>query len=99
MSKTEISYRELLSKVSASLKKEAESAGKKLDIKQVGKATSRDGQKLRPVKILSLYKENLNLLLEKRGRRAKRGRRVVTTKTIQRQRNMFITTWLVHKIF
>jgi len=40
MSKKVVTYRELLSKVSAELKKEADAAGEKFDIKKVGKATS-----------------------------------------------------------
>jgi len=47
MSKKIISYRELLSEVSAELKKEAEEAGTKFDITKVGKATSHRWTKIK----------------------------------------------------
>lgn len=47
MSKKEISYRELLSKVSAELKSEAEAAGEKFDVKKVGKATGERWAKIK----------------------------------------------------
>jgi hypothetical protein len=47
MSKKEISYRELLSKVSAELKSQAEAAGEKFDVKKVGKATGERWAKIK----------------------------------------------------
>ncbi len=47
MSKKEISYRELLSKVSAELKSEADAAGEKFDVKKVGKATGKRWAKIK----------------------------------------------------
>ena len=47
MTKKEISYRELLGKVSSIIKKEAAEAGEKFDIKKVGKATSERWKKVK----------------------------------------------------
>ena len=47
MSKKEISYRELLSKVSSELKSQAEAAGEKFDVKKVGKATGERWAKIK----------------------------------------------------
>ena len=47
MAKKPISYRELVTEVSAELKKEAEAAGAKFDIKKVGKATSERWSKIK----------------------------------------------------
>ena len=43
MSKTEISYRELMGKVSAQIKKEADASGEKFDVSKVAKAASARG--------------------------------------------------------
>lgn len=47
MAKKPISYRELVTEVSAELKKEADAAGAKFDIKKVGKATSERWSKIK----------------------------------------------------
>ena len=47
MTRKEITYRELLSKVSANLKCKADEAGKKLDVKTVAKATSERWKKVK----------------------------------------------------
>lgn len=47
MSKTEISYRELMGKVSAKLKKEADAAGEKFDVSKVAKAASARWSKIK----------------------------------------------------
>ena len=47
MAKKPISYRELVTEVSAEIKKEAEASGEKFDIKKVGKATSARWSKIK----------------------------------------------------
>jgi len=47
MSKTEISYRELMGKVSSELKKEADAAGEKFDVSKVAKAASARWSKIK----------------------------------------------------
>ena len=47
MTRKEITYRELLSEVSASLKRKADEAGKKLDVKTISKATSERWKKVK----------------------------------------------------
>lgn len=47
MAKKPISYRELVTEVSAEIKKETEAAGTKFDIKKVGKATSARWSKIK----------------------------------------------------
>ena len=47
MTRKEITYRELLSEVSSSLKRKADEAGKKLDVKTISKATSERWKKVK----------------------------------------------------
>lgn len=47
MSKTEISYRELMGKVSAQIKKEADASGEKFDVSKVAKAASARWSKIK----------------------------------------------------
>ena len=96
MTKKTVTYRELLSKVSAELKKEAAAAGETFDIKKVGKATSERWAKVKagqdsefsaPEKGTSLLQNH------KRQRKLKREKNLHTMINLNMKlRNMYIIT-------